>query len=244
MKPAALQAAILKRLQKYRTNPPSFGERARLVTPYLSLMLLLFVALGYVAAQLDIPGAVPVTAGVYLGVLAAELGNQNRFVRGWALNREITDWQKVEQLASGTAEGTLPVKADAAPKSRLVRATVIGVVVFVALFGISAAAHRAIAFAYDPTRNNPRDGVIVLTAAWCGYCMSLRNHLTEMRIHYTDLDVEKTTEGGWALTAVRGRGVPVTIVGDEVIRGLGKEGATWEKVDRALRKAGYLIPAQ
>jgi glutaredoxin len=244
MKLAALQAAILKRLQKYRTHPPSFGERARLSTPYLGVLLVLFVALGYVVSRLQIPGSLLLIAGIFLGVVAAELGNQNRYVRFWPLNREITDWQKVDQLVSGTAEVSLPLQPERAPKSRVGFAVVIGLVGFAVVFGLAIGAQRALAFAYDPTRNNPRHGVIVLTASWCGYCLSLRHHLTEMGIHYTDMDVEKTTEGAWAMTAVRARGVPVTIVGDKVIRGVGKPGSQWVEVDSALRKAGYVLPPQ
>jgi hypothetical protein len=71
--------------------------------------------------------------------------------------------------------------------------------------------------------------------------MSLRHHLTELEVGYTDLDVEQTTEGRLAFTAVHGTGVPVTIVGGQVIRGPGKS-SDWEKVDSALKMAGYTVP--
>jgi hypothetical protein len=50
------------------------------------------------------------------------------------------------------------------------------------------------------------------------------------------------TEGRRAYAAIHGTGVPVTIVGDQVIRGLGRT-APWEKVDAALKTAGYQLPA-
>jgi hypothetical protein len=39
---------------------------------------------------------------------------------------------------------------------------------------------------------------------------------------------------------VRGTGIPITIVGQHVIRGAGKSGK-WEKIDAALKEAGYIL---
>jgi hypothetical protein len=38
---------------------------------------------------------------------------------------------------------------------------------------------------------------------------------------------------------VRGTGVPITIVGQQVIRGVGRPEARWSAIDGALREAGY-----
>jgi hypothetical protein len=73
--------------------------------------------------------------------------------------------------------------------------------------------------------------------------MSLRHHLTELKVPYTDLDTEDTTEGRWAFAAIHATGIPVTIVGDQVIRGLSSTGSTWAKVDDALKRAGFVLPS-
>jgi hypothetical protein len=59
----------------------------------------------------------------------------------------------------------------------------------------------------------------------------------DLHIPYTELDVDHTTEGRYAFTAVRGTGIPITIVGHQIIRG-----TKWEKVDAALQQAGYRLP--
>jgi glutaredoxin len=158
------------------------------------------------------------------------------------LNREITDWDKVEQLLSGTREISSVANHDAPRKTRMGYAAAIGLAIFALAFGVAIAAERTLAYVYNPTRNNSPRHVIVLSASWCPYCMSLRHHLTELKVPYTDLDTEDTTEGRWAFVAIHGTGIPITIVGDQVIRGLGRE-SPWAKVDAALKTAGYALPS-
>jgi glutaredoxin len=205
-------------------------------------MLVPFLLLCGAAVWLKVTAALPLIAGAFIGAVAAEIGHQRRYISWWPLNREITDWQKVDQLLGGTAEiPALAATTARVPHTRLARAVIVGVSVFAVIFGGTLAADRALAYAHDPTRDNPADGVILLTASWCGYCMSLRHHLTEMNIHYTELDVEKTTEGGWAFAADHGTGIPITVVGNQVIRGVAREGSQWQRVDDALKKAGYTL---
>jgi len=237
MKLTPAQNLTLQRLKKYREQAPAFGERLRLASGLMIGLLVPFLILCGVTVWLKVIWALPLIAGAFIGAVTAEIGHQRRYVSWWPLNREITDWQKVDQLLNGTTE--IPVLAPSSARSqqpRLARAVMVGVTVFAVIFGATLAGDRALAYAHNPTRNNPPDGVILLTASWCGYCMSLRHHLTEMNVHYTELDVEKTTEGGWAFTAVHGTGVPITVVGNQVIRGLAREGSQWARVDQALTK--------
>jgi glutaredoxin len=247
MKLNPLQAATLKRLQTYRYQNPNLFERVRLATTHLFILVIPFAAAGWLFIRLGFPAGVPLIGGMLLGAFAVEVGHQRKYVLWWPFNHAITDWNKVDQLARGEIE-LQPLASQSAhpPKTRVARAALIGVALFAVIFGGALATNRALAMAHDPTANNPPDNVIVLTAAWCGYCMELRRHLVEMNVHYTDLDVEKTTEGSWAYTAVRGTGIPITIVGREVIRGTGSVagGRRWEKIDRALLKAGYDLPAR
>ena len=65
----------------------------------------------------------------------------------------------------------------------------------------------------------------------------------ERNIPYTDLDVEHTTEGRYAYHSVRGTGIPITIVGSQVIRGVGRPDVRWRSIDGALSAAGYDVPS-
>ena len=205
-------------------------------------LLLAVLLLGYLTVRLQVPGGPLLLAGVYVGAVVREIGQQRRFVQYWTLNREITDWDTVDQLLSGAKELPPVVHPETTRTTRVGYAATIAVAAFALLFGVAIATERTLAYVYNPTRNNPPNHVIVLSASWCGYCMSLRHHLTELKVPYTDLDTEDTTEGRWAFAAIHGTGVPITIVGDQVIRGLGTT-TPWEKVDRALKTAGYVLPA-
>jgi glutaredoxin len=242
MKLTPVQAALLKRLQKYRVNAPALGERIRLAAGFMIALLLAVLLLGYLTVRLQLPGGLLLLAGVYVGAVAREIGQQRRFVHYWSLNREITDWDTVDHLLSGAKELPPGANPGATRKTRVGYAATIAIAVFALVFGVAIAAERTLAYLYNPTRNNPPNHVIVLSASWCGYCMSLRHHLTELKVPYTDLDTEDTTEGRWAFAAIHGTGVPITIVGDQVIRGLGTA-TPWEKVDRVLKTAGYVLPA-
>jgi glutaredoxin len=204
-------------------------------------MILLFVPVvagSALAISIGISSAVFVLAGVYFGAVLREIGQQRMFLQWWPLTREITDWDKVEHALK---EGEMPASgadvaslAPAKPRTRWAPAVAIGVALFVLLFGGMIGTQRAMAYAHDPRRNNPPDNVIILTTSWCPYCMSLRAHLAEKGVHYTELDIEQTTEGRWAHRAVNGRGIPIIIIGDKVLRGVGDH---FEKIDAALARA-------
>jgi mycoredoxin len=237
-----VQVASLRRLQKYRSHPPTLRERARLSAVF---MLVLLVPAGLACALLiwmELPAAVFLVVGLYIGGIAREIGLHRQFVLWWPLNRHITDWNKVDELLASPESLPDPAVPAAPVKSKPLRAAVIGVVAFAAIFGAAVLVERALVYAYDPVRGNEAHNVIVLTTSWCGYCRRLREHLAERDIPYTDLDVEHTTEGRFAYDSVRGRGVPITIVGSQVIRGVGLPDERWKRIDSALLAAGYEIP--
>jgi len=237
-----VQTASLKRLQHYRANPPTLRDRLRLSAGFMILLLLPMLLAGVLMIWLKLPVGLFLLAGLYVGAVAHDVGAQGRFVSYWPLGREITDWNRVDQLLSGAEEFPPAVRQSAGRKNRLGFAAAVGIAGFAVLFGAALAVERTLAYTYNPTRNNPPHHVIVLSASWCGYCMSLRHHLTELKVPYTDLDTEHTTEGRWGYVAVHATGVPVTIVGDRVIHGLGSKDAPWAKVDAALTTAGYRFP--
>jgi hypothetical protein len=113
MKLTPAQAAALKRLQKYRLAAPALGERLRLAAGFMMVLLLPVLLLGYLTVRLHFLGGLLLLAGLYVGAVAREIGQQRRFVHYWSLSREITDWDKVEQLLSGAKE--LPPVANPSP---------------------------------------------------------------------------------------------------------------------------------
>jgi mycoredoxin len=63
------------------------------------------------------------------------------------------------------------------------------------------------------------DRVVLFSAEWCGYCDRLRSDLTSAGIAFSELDIEASslTHGAWE--TLGGRGVPVTLVGDDIVHG-------------------------
>ena len=70
----------------------------------------------------------------------------------------------------------------------------------------------------DPRTTTGDKNVVVLVAEWCGYCRKLRKDFDAARVDYRLLDIE-TPEGERAMRALGARGVPVTVIGQHVVRG-------------------------
>ena len=90
--------------------------------------------------------------------------------------------------------------------------------------------------------HTPKSGateVVIYTTAWCPYCSSLRNTLTKYQIPFTEHDTEKSVKGFMGYWALRAHGVPVSIIGEEVIYGY-----DGQQITDALVGAGYDIPAE
>lgn len=72
---------------------------------------------------------------------------------------------------------------------------------------------------HDP-RRQPVDAITVLVTERCPFSRELEASLKEAGISYRRVDVDKDEGGDWAFYAVNARGVPVTVVGSEVVYGL------------------------
>ncbi len=72
---------------------------------------------------------------------------------------------------------------------------------------------------HDPRNNSGADAIVMLSAQWCGYCKALRSDLDKMGVAYTELDIDVDEGGMAAFRAVNARGVPVLVVGQEVVYG-------------------------
>src|ERR1700730_10928535 len=136
MKLTPAQAAVLKRLQKYRVAAPALGERLRLAAGFMIALLLPVLLVGYLTVRLRLPGGLLLLAGLYVGAVAREVGQQRRFVHYWSLSRESTDCEKAEQLLSVAEEWRPAGKPDASPKTRMGYAAAIGLAIFALVFGV------------------------------------------------------------------------------------------------------------
>ena len=76
--------------------------------------------------------------------------------------------------------------------------------------------------------------VKLLTTSWCGYCRQARAYLTSRGIPFEDLDVEKSAQGKQEYGELKGRGVPIILVGNQRMNGYGQA-----QLDTMLRAAGY-----
>ncbi len=76
--------------------------------------------------------------------------------------------------------------------------------------------------------------VKLLTTSWCGYCRQARAYLNSRGIPFEDLDVEKSAQGQQEYRELRGRGVPIILVGDQRMNGYNQA-----KLDTMLRIAGH-----
>ena len=81
--------------------------------------------------------------------------------------------------------------------------------------------------------------VVIYSTSWCPYCKSLRKTLETYDIPFTEHDTEKSLQGLLGFWALRGRGVPVSVIGEQVIHGY-----DGQEITDALVNAGYEIPLQ
>ncbi len=61
--------------------------------------------------------------------------------------------------------------------------------------------------------------VILYATAWCGYCAKTRKLLEDNDIAYYEYDIENSQEGHHQYKRLGGRGVPVLLISNEVIKG-------------------------
>ncbi|HJU40556.1 MAG TPA: glutaredoxin family protein [Tahibacter sp.] len=109
------------------------------------------------------------------------------------------------------------------------------VAVFAALAAFSAMRQRAIA-KYDPRLEGGDDRIVLLAASWCGYCQALKAEFDRKHVPYRELDVEDGGKGEKAFAALGGQGVPVTVIGKEVVHGYDAE-----RLTELLAARGYQL---
>lgn len=85
----------------------------------------------------------------------------------------------------------------------------------------------------DPRLKTGDAGIIMLAAEWCGYCRKQQKDFERAGVRYRVLDVDEE-EGQRAASALGTRGVPVTVIGQNVIRGYDTTA-----LDKELTPLGY-----
>jgi glutaredoxin len=76
--------------------------------------------------------------------------------------------------------------------------------------------------------------VKMLATAWCGYCARARAYLNSRGISFQELDVEKSAQGKQEYRALKGRGVPIILVGDQRMNGYDQG-----RLEAMLRAGGH-----
>ncbi|PJK01737.1 NrdH-redoxin [Lysobacteraceae bacterium NML03-0222] len=71
---------------------------------------------------------------------------------------------------------------------------------------------------HDPRNGTGDNGIVMLYADWCGYCRKQRADFKRASVKYQALNID-SPEGQAAMQALGARGVPVTVVGQEVVHG-------------------------
>lgn len=84
-------------------------------------------------------------------------------------------------------------------------------------FLILLALDRGSAYFHIPSAQST--DITIYTTDWCPYCKSLRIHLNKHEIPFKEYDSEKSIAGITGMWSLRARGVPVSVIGPEVVYG-------------------------
>ncbi len=87
----------------------------------------------------------------------------------------------------------------------------------------------------DPRVSTGDAGIVMLAAEWCGYCRKQQRDFEMAGVRYRVLDVD-TEAGDRAARALGTRSVPVTVIGQDVVRGYDTA-----RLKQGLQPLGYRI---
>ena len=85
-----------------------------------------------------------------------------------------------------------------------------------------------------PATGGAKPQVKMLATSWCGYCARARAYLKSRGIPFQELDVEKSAQGRQEYRELKGRGVPIILVGNQRMNGYDQG-----RLESLLRAAGY-----
>ena len=143
--------------------------------------------------------------------------------------RPTADEERHTDLVSDSARSGLPLSRQAL----LDRTRKAALWTAFALALVLLALDRYAAWAHRPGAESTR--VVLYTTAWCGYCAALRQQFAAANIEFTEYHVEKSLSGQMGFWALRARGVPVSVVGPDIIYGYREEA-----LEASLAKLGHV----
>lgn len=85
----------------------------------------------------------------------------------------------------------------------------------------------------DPRNTTGDDRIVMLAAEWCGYCRKQQKAFELADVRYRVIDID-TEAGQRAMQALGARGVPTTVLGQDVIYGYDTAG-----LQQKLEPLGY-----
>ena len=68
-------------------------------------------------------------------------------------------------------------------------------------------------------QSSAQPDVLLYATEWCGYCAAAREFFSNNGIRYTELDIEKSSVGADGHRKLGGNGVPLIVVGAELVHG-------------------------
>jgi glutaredoxin len=78
-------------------------------------------------------------------------------------------------------------------------------------------------FVYDPKlvsqRKTSTRSVVMYSTSWCGYCKKAARYFKQKKIPFIEHDIEKSARAAKEYKKLRGRGVPVILVGNQRMNG-------------------------
>jgi glutaredoxin len=65
--------------------------------------------------------------------------------------------------------------------------------------------------------------VVLYATSWCGYCAKTRRLFKQLRVEYTEYDIEKDETANTRFQKLGGRGVPLIVIGTGVVHGFDED---------------------
>ncbi len=69
-----------------------------------------------------------------------------------------------------------------------------------------------------------RNSVVMYSAVWCGVCKRARQYFRAQKIPFREYDIETTHKGKQDYVRLKGRGVPIILVGEKRMNGFSVSG--------------------
>ena len=86
-------------------------------------------------------------------------------------------------------------------------------------------------FVFDPkliTQRRISKNVVMYSTRWCGYCKKAKRHFRKNNISFSEYDIERNEQAAREYRALRGRGVPVILIGNQRMNGF--DAGTFDRI--------------